>query len=629
MREKKHFFRMKAAFAALLTAALMAGCEHSGSDSGSDPGTDTQERGSLRVSLDFVAGTPAPAEHVSRTVYPALEGFTRYEVSFEATSGGAAHDPVELSNGTATVTDLVVGTYTITGTAFTGTAPNFTAVALGTKPGATPGTASITMGPKTGTGNGTFGYAITLPAGVANGELKLLADGDGGAQVGNTVTLTAGQVTTGSIPAPAGYYRVHITLTDSNKGLVEVVHIYGGLTSTLTKVYGDEDFTPPEAVSTFDLSGFFPAPATGATPVPSLDGTQYSGTIEWSPSVSGAFAATTAYTATVTLTAKAGYTFTGVESSDFFHGSVHGTGTTGSGVLTLVFGSTGGVPETGSLNVSIGFGYGNITVTGGGGTIYKGGTPSSLVFEVIGYEDIAWYVDGSTTGLTENPLTLLASGYTEGNHSVTFTGRKGGIPYSQPVSFTVEATGGGGIDLGTPEGLAEYLTGFPDGAPEDNPVTVAFPGTFNTATADWTGFRNAVENTPKWTYILLDLSAVSFEDNAIPEGDTGSSSNTLWAFVKQNTFITEVILPATITIIKDSAFYNATGLKSSMTIPASVLTIENWAFYGCAFSTVIFEGGGVTITNDTSFASGASLRTAYSEGGVGTYTRSATTWTKQ
>jgi hypothetical protein len=253
MREKKHFFRMKAAFAALLAAALAAGCENSLPD----PGTDPPERGRLTLSFDFGAGNG------SQTVYPALEGFTRYEVSFEATSGGAAHDPVELSNGTATVTDLVVGTYRITGTAFTGTSPDFTAVALGTKrevviSSTDPTTASITMGPKTGTGNGTFGYAITLPGGVGNGELKLLADGDAGVQVGDTVTLTAGQETTGSIPAPAGYYRVHITLTGSNTGLVKLVHLYGGLTSTLTKVYADGDFTQPEGVSVFDLLGFSP-----------------------------------------------------------------------------------------------------------------------------------------------------------------------------------------------------------------------------------------------------------------------------------------------------------------------------------------------------------------------------------
>ena len=438
MREKKHFFRMKAAFAALLAAALAAGCENSVSD----PGTDPPERGRLTVSFDFGAGNG------SQTVYPASDGFTRYEVSFEVTSGGAAHDPVELSNGTATVNDLVVGTYRITGTAFTGTSPDFTAVALGTKrevviSSTDPTTASITMGPKTGTGNGTFGYAITLPGGVGNGELKLLTDGDGGAQVGNPVTLTAGQVTTGLIPAPAGYYRVHITLTGSDTGLVELVHLYGGLTSTLTKKYADEDFTQPEGVSVFDLSGLFPAPATGGTPVLSLEGTQYTGTIEWNPPVSATFAASTAYTATVTLTAKAGYTFTGVESNAFSHGEVRGTGTAGSGVLTLVFAQTDG-PGTGSLKVSIGFSYGDIEVRGSDGTnrIYKGGSPSRFVLEVTGFEELTWYIDGSTAGITKNPLTLEARTYSSGTHSVTFTGKRGGIGYSQPVPFTVGTEGG-------------------------------------------------------------------------------------------------------------------------------------------------------------------------------------------
>jgi hypothetical protein len=158
--------------------------------------------------------------------------------------------------------------------------------------------------------------------------------------------------------------------------------------------------------------------------------------------VSSAFAATTAYTATVTLTAKAGYTFTGVESSAFSHGEVRGTGVAGSGVLILAFAQTG--PGTGSLKVSIGFSYGDIEVRGSDGInrIYKGGDPSRLVLEVTGFEELTWYVDKSTAGITKNPLTLEAGTYSSGTHSVTFTGKRGGIPYSQPVAFTVEVEGG-------------------------------------------------------------------------------------------------------------------------------------------------------------------------------------------
>lgn len=51
---------------------------------------------------------------------------------------------------------------------------------------------------------------------------------------------------------------------------------------------------------------------TGASPVTSVDDVQYSGSVSWSPTVSGTFRAGTAYTATITLTVKAGYTLAGV-----------------------------------------------------------------------------------------------------------------------------------------------------------------------------------------------------------------------------------------------------------------------------------------------------------------------------
>ena len=50
-------------------------------------------------------------------------------------------------------------------------------------------------------------------------------------------------------------------------------------------------------------------PAKGAAPQTTISGDYYTGTIAWSPAVSGTFAANTAYTATVTLNANTGYVF--------------------------------------------------------------------------------------------------------------------------------------------------------------------------------------------------------------------------------------------------------------------------------------------------------------------------------
>ena len=62
-----------------------------------------------------------------------------------------------------------------------------------------------------------------------------------------------------------------------------------------------------------ELTGNLPvtitAPAKGGTPETTITGTNYTGSITWSPTVSGTFAANTVYTAKVELTANTGYQF--------------------------------------------------------------------------------------------------------------------------------------------------------------------------------------------------------------------------------------------------------------------------------------------------------------------------------
>jgi hypothetical protein len=73
-------------------------------------------------------------------------------------------------------------------------------------------------------------------------------------------------------------------------------------------------------------------PASGATPVTEIDTLQYTGTVTWSSSPA-TFAAGTAYTATITLTKKAGYTFDGI--------AANGLTVTGADTVTHAAGTTG------------------------------------------------------------------------------------------------------------------------------------------------------------------------------------------------------------------------------------------------------------------------------------------------
>ncbi len=99
------------------------------------------------------------------------------------------------------------------------------------------------------------------------------------------------------------------------------------------------------------------APVVGQTPFNSITETvQYSGSVVWSPS-HNSFAAETIYSATITLTAKSGYTFSGLTANFFtVTGSDSVSNATNSGVITAVFpatGSSGGNETPPSLTADI------------------------------------------------------------------------------------------------------------------------------------------------------------------------------------------------------------------------------------------------------------------------------------
>lgn len=84
------------------------------------------------------------------------------------------------------------------------------------------------------------------------------------------------------------------------------------------------------------------APVRGANPVTTaIDTAQYTGVITWSPADSP-FAATTAYTANIVLTARAGWTFSGVAANSFAVAGATTTNAANSGMVAAVFPATGG-----------------------------------------------------------------------------------------------------------------------------------------------------------------------------------------------------------------------------------------------------------------------------------------------
>jgi hypothetical protein len=96
----------------------------------------------------------------------------------------------------------------------------------------------------------------------------------------------------------------------------------------------------PKPVTIADIAGVN-VPATGKTPVKAIaENAQYAGTVTWSPAVSGTFKPENQYTATITLTAKKGFTLEGVAANFFKVAGATTTNTANTGVVTAVFPAT-------------------------------------------------------------------------------------------------------------------------------------------------------------------------------------------------------------------------------------------------------------------------------------------------
>ena len=120
-----------------------------------------------------------------------------------------------------------------------------------------------------------------------------------------------------------------------------------GCANPATNTPAETTTTPPTGNSVITLLAIpgVSAPVMGATPITTpIDTAQYSGTITWSPTASS-FAANTVYTANIVLTAKTGWTLTGVAANSFtVTGATSVKHMINSGNVTAIFPATGATP---------------------------------------------------------------------------------------------------------------------------------------------------------------------------------------------------------------------------------------------------------------------------------------------
>jgi hypothetical protein len=175
------------------------------------------------------------------------------------------------------------------------------------------------------------------------------------------------------------------------------------------------------------------APVAGATPVTSITATtEYTGTVSWTKAddtpFTGNFDYATAYKATITLTAKAGFTLTGVTANFFtVAGATSATNSADGGVITAVFPATAAAS---AKTVSVGAQSGTLTagtagsatftvttanIANGAYTATLGGAPAGVTAGAVTIASGSGTLTVSTTAATPSgthPLTLTIDGIT-------------------------------------------------------------------------------------------------------------------------------------------------------------------------------------------------------------------------
>lgn len=225
---------------------------------------------------------------------------------------------------------------------------------------------------------GTF-YEFNTPQAITqNGVTATVTFDKTSPQDANT-SVTATVTLTGTAAA-AGTHTVNLTSTKASlNGTAQTATVTAGQDLTTTPVTKTFSFTMPEkAVDDLVLLHTFDSntgeetvtdlaiedaicPINGAAPVTEIAETEeYTGTIAWTDSPDS-FAPGTEYTATITLTAKEGYTFAGLFANAFtIPGAKSVTSGAGSGTITAVFQS----PPEGYI--TDGSGFAAYRISGGG-----------------------------------------------------------------------------------------------------------------------------------------------------------------------------------------------------------------------------------------------------------------------
>ncbi|GHV26816.1 hypothetical protein AGMMS4952_07500 [Spirochaetia bacterium] len=406
---------------ALITAA-MVGVVSLGL-TGCDTGSGTNTGGTTDTTVntpDLTALVTAPVKGAAPQSTFAEQAQYTGTIAWK-TNADADHTGVFAA---ATVYKAVITLTAKTGFTFTGVAANsFTYTGATVTNAANSGTVTITFPATTAEGQDTVVNALSL-------DSLVTAPVKGATQ--NTTAINTAQYTgtivwfenNGTTAAPAAFaantvYKAIVTLMAKPSftftGVAANSFTYTGATVTNAANSGTVTITFPATtaegqdtvVNALSLDSLVTAPVKGATQnTTAINTAQYTGTIVWfenngTTAAPAAFAANTVYKAIVTLTAKNGFTFTGVAANRFTYTGATVTNAANSGTVTITFpatGTDGSVPTTGTSTVTVNLWTNDaaILATADSVTLSRAASQTALITGPSGaeYTNHQWSING-------------------------------------------------------------------------------------------------------------------------------------------------------------------------------------------------------------------------------------------
>jgi hypothetical protein len=346
----------------------------------------------------------------------------------------------------------------------------------------------------------------------------------------------------------------------------------------------------PTVVTDFALADSFDAPVAGETPDTTFTGTQYNGAVAWThgenTALSGNFQETVIYTATVTLTANTGYTFTGIEGTFAYTGATSVTPGANSGtaiVVTVVFPVTKTAAQL--LKDELGSNDTNVTIESNGTTVTVSGA-----------------VTLSTAATVRDSVTLaIASGAGELTVAGTATvDANGVVNLPEGGSFATSGTGTVVFGKTTFGGVGTWTASATGGSAQTGVSGVSITSSANGAAVALVagsgertaGILTASENSLSITQTIGESNAFSIGAGAVVDITGGSLVLTAGTGPATFTGTGKVVAGAT-EFVGGTGGWSAVGASNTVTIAA---TSDVLSSVTAATATGIVAGTGASVT---------------------------------